>query len=362
MSETLKFNSQENNNVDQKKEKMKDKKIENLQTLKDFFNLNLKIKENLLELAPPSLDDLDYGDGISYEKKINKNIGKLVFLFQQLAEKLTKLNLPGEKINFKVKNLVKKIENDILNKSKWDFNNLVAIYKENFSNMDEKLIKEISREMVGFYMMKLDSFKNILDRTQSFNEVLHLAHSLVVSDEKIYSKLPQWKNQIKENKKIKCGLYGEKNEHAERIVSYFQEQQEFWKYDNLEIPAANMNLLSFEQNIQMMVRDFGHALIVNIDLKNENSAFIRYNIPKIFDGQRVSQLPGINQIGKNSQEGASGQFETNYNNLARDIFELVVRVPTDENYKKNISLDFIRSKDENLKNLKNKIKGVFSAD
>lgn len=68
MSETLKFNPQENDNTEQKKEKMKDEKIENLQTLKDFFNLNLRIKETLLELAPPSLNDLDYGDGISYEK------------------------------------------------------------------------------------------------------------------------------------------------------------------------------------------------------------------------------------------------------------------------------------------------------
>lgn len=109
-----------------------------------------------------------------------------------------------------------------------------------------------------------------------------------------------------------------------------------------------MNLLSFDKNIQMMIRDFGHALIVNIDLKNENSALIRYNIPKIFDGRRVSQLPGINLIGKNIQEGASGQFISNYDDLARDIFELVVRVPTDDNYKKDISLDFIRSKKKNL--------------
>jgi len=83
-----------------------------------------------------------------------------------------------------------------------------------------------------------------------------------------------------------------------------------------------------------MIRDFGHATTIEIDTSNPDSFFIRYQIPKIYDGIKVNQLPGINKVKPESisDTGASGRFICSPQELGQTIVNFIQKIPTDSNW------------------------------
>lgn len=303
-------------------------------SLKSLFKFDDQIKEALQKSSPPYYSEIDYGDGFSYEKKLNNNLKQISNSFESLAKNMTDLGLPGDNLLEKSKIISKKAEKDIQEQSLFDFDKLSKIYEKHFSHMKPELIKETSQEMVGYYLFK--NFTKISEKAESFNELLHLAHASILSDENLFAKLPQWDTTEKEDgsAKVEYNAYGEENEPAKKIFNYLKEQSN--KEQNLNKIPNLLQLLSVDNTIQLMVRDFGHALTIEIDISEPNLALIKYNVPKIFDGVKVNQLPGINKVsirpGEFIDEGASGKFESSYDDLAKNVFDFILQVPTDSHH------------------------------
>lgn len=71
-----------------------------------------------------------------------------------------------------------------------------------------------------------------------------------------------------------------------------------------------------------------HALFIEIDIEGDK-CMVKYFIPKVCNYVMVNELNGITPV-KNGDDYAVGQFEVYTENLASEIVNLILNVPTDE--------------------------------
>ena len=312
-----------------------------LETLKKFFQVDDKIKDLIQSSSPPTYNEIDYNDSGAYAGKLTTRLHQINSSFEDLAEKMDILGLPGKRIFDKNQEISEKTKKSISGESRGDFYKLAEIYQKKFSQMNPELSSEISGKIKGYYLYKDQDLSDILNKTQSFAELLHLAHSYILSDENLFSQLPLIDSikEINNNESYKYDAYGEKNENATKIFDYLKEQLQAnnLSEEKIEIPSL-IQLFSVDKSIQIMVRDFGHALTINIDTSKPNSAYITYTVPKIWDGIKANQLPGVEKIKPATEggflidTGVKGKFESSYQDLAKNIFDFILKVPTDTNH------------------------------
>lgn len=313
-----------------------------LETLRDFFKIDDKIKGLVKSSSPSTPNEIDYNDSSIYADKLFSKLNQMKLPFEDLAEKMDILGLPGKSILDKSQEISEETKKTILEESRGDFYKLAEIYRKKFSQMNPELSTEISGKIKGYYLYKVFDYSDILNKTESFNDLLHLAHACVLNDENLFSQLPLLDSTKKEgdnNDSYGYSAYGEKNENATKIFDYLKEQLQAnnLSEEKIEIPSL-LQLLSVDNSIQLMVRDFGHALSIRIDISKPHSAYIEYNVPKIFDGIKANQLPGVEKIKPAAQgefladTGVKGRFESSYEDLAKNIFDFILKVPTDTNH------------------------------
>lgn len=313
-----------------------------LETLRDFFKIDDKIKDLIQSSHPPAYTEINYNDSGAYAGKLVSKLNQIKFPFEDLAEKMTILGLPGKSIFDKSKEISEKTKKSISGESRGDFYKLVEIYQKKFSQMNPQLSTEISGKIKGYYLYKVFDYSDILNKTESFAELLHLAHACVLNDENLFSQLPlldTTREKIDNDDSYDYSAYGEKNENATKIFDYLKEQLQNNNLSKEKIEIPNLlQLLSVDNTIQLMVRDFGHALSITIDTSKPHSAYIEYNVPKIFDGIKANQLPGVEKIKPVAKGefltniGVKGRFESSYEDLAKNIFDFILKVPTDTNH------------------------------
>lgn len=313
--------------------------LKNLDTLNRIINCDDKLKKALINCAPPYNDEIGYGDGISYEEKLNGGLKKIISLFDYLGQDMSSLGLSGEDIKEKSQLIEQEVKTQVLN-SKWDFNKLSSVYQKYFSRMNSDFVRATAGKVIAYYDFRRSYFSSIIkNQVQSFNELLHLAHTDVTSDENLFTLLPLLDStKVKDtSSQIDYNLYGENNYQAQKIFSYLKEKAISItdNHDPIEIPYI-LQMLSTKDTIHLIVRDFGHALTIEIDISDPDSALIRYSIPKIWDGSAVNKLPGVNRVAisqnSNTDRGATGRFTSSYNDIEKTIYNFILQVPTDTNY------------------------------
>ena len=80
-----------------------------------------------------------------------------------------------------------------------------------------------------------------------------------------------------------------------------------------------------ENKVFMMIRDRGHALTIEVD-ETEEANIVRYFIPKICNREMTERLP---EIGKITQNGARGAFDSTKEEFIQKLFIFIGGVPTD---------------------------------
>jgi len=308
---------------DHLQQKITPEQRQSLNSLKNLYHYDSHIKD-LIQSSTLAYTDIGYGDPSVFKETLINTLDQISTSFGHLSQNMSDLDLPGD-IVFNKSQL---IFNSVSEKLPNDFSQLKEIHERYFSYMRPEITKEISTKISGYYMFKDIDFSEILNKTQSFSELLHLAHSRVLADEDLFSKLPKWDSA---SKPLEYDAYGEESKPAKKIFSYIKEQSQT-VIDNqspIQIPEI-LHLLSVDNTIQLMVRDFGHALTIEIDTSRSKSALIKYNVPKVFDGTKANQLPGVDKVIPN--QGATGKFESSYEDLAKNIFDFILKVPTDKNH------------------------------
>lgn len=305
--------------------------INNLRELKNFFKLNHNIKESMAKMMPPYIDNPDYGDNSLYLDKLNTGVREISRQFDQLAIYLNRLGFGTDNVISKKNMMIEGFRRDVVNPS-LDFAQLSAIYNKDIASMDPDFVKLVSKELISYTIF--NDFDKALGEVKTFNELLHLVHMQLQSNEDFYEKLPKWGEDYDNGNQFDA--YGEETKYARDLFNEavtILGADRYGRDGNKYPPGQIMQMYSVDDIIQLLVRDFGHALTVEVDTSNPRAALVKYNIPKVTNIEMVNDLPGVNNIQDSSGlfGVANGKFEVAYDNIGKDIADFIMKIPTDKN-------------------------------
>lgn len=268
-----------------------------------FFEENLKIKELINKPL-----DIKFGDDMSidYENCLCETLSKIEFEFEKLAY-IARIGKDEIENKFKA-------YRTILDNCGFNLDKLQNFYRTCFINMSDEIINKSKNEFIGYSLNK--NIYMLLNESTSINEMLHVVHSYMVNDEKLYKDIPKLSE-----KKYKNGedvnLYGIESKMARDIFN--------WLPDNSENGVTD--ILSLPNKTVMMIRDRGHALSLEIEKENDK-VYVKYFIPKICNLDMVNKLQGVHQV-KTLSTGTTGEFISNNENVGFDVASFIEKVPTD---------------------------------
>lgn len=286
---------------------------EEYDNLKDFFKTDSSVKQIMFELQPPLAGSAISEDSVvAYTDDAYDNLKYVIRQLKQAAN-----NFDNNDI---LKNKVEEISNIWLNKFAecgTDLSKLSKFYRDYVTNMDEKFVDDVKKELFGYA-----AFKNPVDSLKeatTINEVLHLIHSYITNDDLILQSVNEISSISLDNGE-KITLYGKNSSLAQSIINSFPK--------NIDIGETTIVSFGENEKIIMMIRDLAHALTIEID-PNENS--ISYFLPKVCNITMVNNLPGINKVRPDVEinDGATGKFFTNSGNIVSDLFDFINKVPGD---------------------------------
>ncbi|MBR3133326.1 MAG: hypothetical protein IKG42_04605 [Clostridia bacterium] len=289
-----------------------EKKTDNLISLKDFFESDMKIKESLIKSTPTEMDDYNEESRIKYIDKLDE---ELKYFKEQFLSITMKFNF-GSSIEKSINEyFLKAKENLVIGDFKKGISK--SIYVSNFSNMRPELVEEVKKSCVGYSIDRIFVLDSLIKKSQSINELLHVFHSYIMNNEDILESIPKLgekTNSIGEP----IVLYGEENEVAKKIFDDFP----------LDMDCGITDIISLENKVLMMVRDRGHALSIDINTANLDEIDIKYFVPKLCNREMIEKLPGINKSGI-SENGATGLLVSSKEQVTDKLFDFIERVPTD---------------------------------
>lgn len=309
ITEEEKYRKMEENNQNITKEELI-KRAKTLESLKKFFESDMRIKQTLLNLAPNQIDDYSEESRIKYADKLYKKLGDIKAEFIDTIQNFEF----SPAINKSIEEYFNSVREKFL-LSHYEPGTIQKIYSQQFSNMSSKLIEEVKKYCVGYLID--NNLEQLIGKCKSINELLHVMHSYITNNEEILKSLSVIATK-KNKQNYNITLYGEENELAEKLFKEFP----------IDIDCGETEIISLQDKILMMVRDRGHALTIDVDIAKEDHILIKYFIPKLCNKDMIKALPGINASAI-SENGANGLFETSKEKLSEVLIDFIQKVPTD---------------------------------
>lgn len=287
-----------------------------------FFELDLKLKNVLYTLAPPTFTtDMDIL--IKYSDKLYATVN----LIKNILLEMSNLMHLSPECQLVIQEKMEKYKQIIAN-TDYTFNSLANIYNECFAKMSEVVLNNIKSNIFGHALIYDNALEDrditmeeLLQACNSANEMLHALHSYITNDIDFMRQIPALAQKFNIDEGDPVTLRGDVNPLALAIYNAIHED---FDAGELDIIAINKR-----HKILMMARNRGHALSIEIELKNDLEVGVSYFIPKAsINPMMISQLKGINGYQAGDQF-ASGAFLTTQNELVDDIFKLIEGTPTD---------------------------------
>lgn len=280
---------------------------ETLRALKDFFRMDMAVKNEMLRLAPEATDMYDAVAQMDYADKAYKGFMGMEWRFEKINEEF---HLADPEVIEKF--FGERAEN--FQTGRYDAR---GIYQENISKLRPEFVEEVKKECFGYGLF--GNAAKVISEAQSVNELLHACHSAIMNDEKVLQRVPALATKREGGDEVV--LRGDEGEIGRRIFEAIPE----------EIDAGPIDIVSVDERAIMMVRDRGHALVVQAEPfeKGSEQVLVNYNIPKIINRGMIEALPGI---GKITSEGANGQFVCAANEVGEKVKDFIEMVPTDADF------------------------------
>ncbi len=282
---------------------------DNIMFLKHFFEVDLKIKKEMFNMAP----DERFKDNDSLVKYVNDLDEKITYIFTELKEISLYLWKNDTLSFYSLCNLEQTIKRELYS-CDTDYYKLNLFYKNRISNIRLEFTNLIKQNCVGYKLEK----NNLMNVSNSIDEVLHYLHSYIINDEKLlesilitYSKRTDFNSVI--------ALRG-------KPVDVFKNLYEKFPSD-INVGMTDMVVIN-DSKLLIMIRDVGHALTFEITVKKDICE-VDYFIPKICNIDMVNLLPGINKV-KDNSFGAIGKFNVSVSELPNTLYNFIRKVPTDD--------------------------------
>lgn len=295
-------------------------RTDNLKTFKNFLKCDIKIKEILIRLAPHEVDDWNEESRIEYINKLYNGLNQLKNMFLSSVEKFEF----GPVVNKAIIDYFEKASRGFLI-GKYESGICQKMYASQFACMNEKFIENVKEKFVGYSTTEISDLVNVVNKAATVNELLHAIHSYIINNENILQSMPiiGHKENI-EGEDIT--LYGEENDVAQRVFNEFP----------LEMDCGITDIVSFSNEVFMMVRDRGHALMIDLNTLKPDDVEVRYFIPKLCNEDMIRQLPGINRSSI-TENGATGFFISDKKEITKRLFDFIEKVPMDSDMVWNYS-------------------------
>ena len=280
--------------------------------LQHFFSVDTKIKKEIYDIAPQSLNG--YIDETSISEYTDKLNDSLIYKLSEL--KCVSLDVFGKESS--IFNKVCYLEQDIKTNfysCGFDIEKLKSFYQKYISNMEPSFIDDVKRSYIGYYFG--GGGVSPLKKASTINEILHLMHSRIINNEGLLQSIPLLNEKDNQHNNT-ISLRGIRNPMFEQLFMMFP--------TDLDCGITDMVIIN-EKTLIMMVRDRGHALSIEVTL-NKDNARIEYFIPKICNVEMVNKIPGVNKVNDDSI-GTTGAIEVEVKDLPTALFNFISMVPTD---------------------------------
>lgn len=280
--------------------------------LQHFFSVDTKIKKEIYDIAPQSLNG--YIDETSISEYTDKLNDSLIYILSEL--KCVALDVFGKESS--IFNKVCYLEQDIKTNfysCGFDIEKLKSFYQKYISNMEPSFIDDVKRSYIGYYFG--GGGVSPLKKASTINEILHLMHSRIINNEGLLQSIPLLNEKDNQHNNT-ISLRGIRNPMFEQLFMMFP--------TDLDCGITDMVIIN-EKTLIMMVRDRGNALSIEVTL-NKDNARIEYFIPKICNVEMVNKIPGVNKVNDDSI-GTTGTIEVEVKDLPTALFNFISMVPTD---------------------------------
>jgi hypothetical protein len=280
----------------------------NLLNIQRFFEIDNKLKKEIYDLCP----DDKYTDKESLIKYVDRLNESLNYIFSELRQITNDYFVNNRNVSERVNSCEKRIKESFYT-CNIDIESLKVFYKNYISDMRSSFIDSVKANCKGYAFTTSIPIKDC----KTVNELLHFFHSYILNNEHILQSVPLIKEKI--------------NKNGEPISIRGVNVDRFNKlYDNIpfDLDIGYTDMVCVDENkLLMMIRDRGHALSMEITLKDDK-ARVEYYIPKICSVNMVNELPGINKVNESSV-GATGVYEIDVDSLSTGIIDFINKVPTD---------------------------------
>ena len=318
---------------------------ETLNKFKHFFEIDMALKQKLVNLAPA----VDLSGDIAF-KYADKLYNSLSSIERQLIDIANTFDF-GNDVKKAIQDSVEEYRNRII-KTDYSSADLKRIYNECFAMMSEKNLDLIRKNVFPYSMIYNDydatiqelidtgaeqwiideeilakkeaiTLDKIINQCGSVNEILHTFHDYITYDVDLLRTI-QTRKQKSNDEGYMISLRGTEGEIAKQL---------FQKYD-ISMSSGDVEVISFDDNnTLLMCRDRGHALTIEIQKKNDSEVGIYYFVPKMGAGGSILDYSNIDLKGISSKKGSSfiiGSFVSNVELAVDEVMNIIKLMPTDK--------------------------------
>ena len=285
---------------------------ENYENLDKFFKIDLKIKDLILKTRPNE-KTYDTSGAIKYVDNLIKELDTIKDYFFWVIDTYNMSPYLKDVIN----NSLNEYNEKLLN-SNYDYDRLTRIYEECILKMTVGLEKELQKNLFGYNINRkeVESF----EKCKTINDYLHAFHFYIVNNEKIFHSMPIIDRKINKDDEPII-LFGKENDLSRDL---------FNKYP-VELGTGEVDILSFDDHLLMMIRDVGHALSVDSTIENDNIR-VSYFVPKSCNIEKVNKLKGVTKLDPLTSDMFSptnGEFVCKKEDFTSEMIDFISNVPTD---------------------------------
>lgn len=285
---------------------------ENYENLDKFFKIDLKIKDLILKTRPNE-KTYDTSGAIKYVDNLIKELDTIKDYFFWVIDTYNMSPYLKDVIN----NSINEYNEKLLN-SNYDYDRLTRIYEECILKMTVGLEKELQKNLFGYNINRkeVESF----EKCKTINDYLHAFHFYIVNNEKIFHSMPVIDRKINKDDEPII-LFGKENDLSRDL---------FNKYP-VELGTGEVDILSFDDHLLMMIRDVGHALSIDSTIENDNIR-VSYFVPKSCNIEKVNKLKGVTKLDPLTSDMFSqtnGEFVCKKENFTSEIIDFISNAPTD---------------------------------
>lgn len=303
---------------------------ENYNNFINFLEIDNKIKEKLIKIAPNKTDSKDLDSKIDYYDKLYKSINEFKAMFKSAIS-----IFKDDGINVNLDEFFDNLYRNMINIDMKDSCN--KTYSRLFSDMSKRYVNEVNENCVG----KDDA--KIINNAKTINELLYGIYFEVLNNEKIIKDLPKIdeKKIIDKNETSDFILLGkDNNKLARKVFDMLCENK------NIKRKNGFWYIVEVDDKILVMAKDSGHAITIEINMfdaqkserKFSKGIQVIYFISKVTNLDEVKSLPGIDNA---SSKNASGKFIIDNTKLkskkgvkdiditASKIIDFLYRIPKD---------------------------------